>query len=141
MRGLYLLGGMHHEDARLDEARQVLDRVPEAQAGHVDVADVDADAQLEVVATDLRLDLARTLHGRDRAVEARQGAVAHVVQHRAAVLGDLGMHDRAAALRGVHRAILVLAHQRGVARDVGEHDRDELAVRHGASLRVAGSLG
>ena len=114
------------------EARGDVDAVAENVAVlDDDVADVDADAELDalvlrhagVALGHAALDRDRAAHGVDDAGELDQDAVAGGLDDAAGMLGDLGI-DQLAAMRleARQRAFLVVADQPAVAGDVGCED-------------------
>ena len=104
-----------------------------------DVADVDADAQLEVgFAREGALDLDRAGHRLDGARKGAERPVAHLLHPVAVELPDqLLLHGPAARDR-LDRELLVLPHRRRVAGDVAEQDGDDLAggLFHGWRARL-----
>ena len=96
-----------------------------------DVADVDADAELDpaifgnvgVALGHGALDFHRAAHGIDRARKFDQRAVTRRLDDAAAMLRNLGIDEFASVrLERCERAFLVDAHQAAVASDIGRED-------------------
>ena len=117
--------------SQLVNARRDIHSVAEhGLVGEDHVADVNPDAQAQLRILHQRcLQLACAIDRIDRAVKARQGAVADLAdqsaveqrQHRAQMLAMLAHCTQTLAL--------VAAHERRVADDIAEHDRRQLARR------------
>ena len=111
-----------------------------------DVAEIDPDAPFDAGLGRLgafrhrRLPLGRAAHRVDDAGELDEQPVAGGLDDAAVMLGD-GRVDqlRAQRLEPRERALLVGAHQPGVAGDIGGEDRGELAL-NGRRNRPWGSL-
>ena len=107
----------------------------EVAALHDDVADIDADAELEplvlghrlVAPGDLLLDLDRAQAGFHGARELGDHAVAGAVEDAPAMGRDQPVDDLAMRTEGVERGLLVIAHQPAVAGDVSGKDCGKLA--------------
>ena len=119
------------------EPRRDIDPVAE-DVGVVDddVAEVDADAQHDRVAGGrsgvarghFALDVDGAAHGVDDAGELDEQAVADGLDDPPAMPVDLGVGDLAPdRLQGKQRPLLVLAHQPGIADDIGRQDRRQPA--------------
>jgi hypothetical protein len=97
-----------------------------------DIAEIDADAEFDaalfgntvIAQGQLALQLDSAAHRVDGAGELDQEPVAGGLHDAAAMLGDLGVRHLAAKRRHCRvRAFFILAHQPGVARDVGRQYR------------------
>ena len=91
------------------------------------VAQVDSDAQLQGVVLQRGLSCKRAVHGVQSAMEARQRTVADLADHPPVEPRQYRAQEFAMILQGPQSLALVAAHDRGVARDVAEHDRGQLA--------------
>ncbi len=102
-----------------------------------DVAEIDADAELDtallgdtvIAQRHLALQLDRAAHRIDDARKFDQQPVAGGLDDAAAMLGYLGLRQVAAQRRHCRvRALLVLAHQPRIARDICCQDRRQPAL-------------
>src|SRR5580704_6336910 len=100
------------------------------------VADVNAYADSEPrIGPGCGLEDARATDRIDRALKARKRAVAQVTQNSPVESMQNGAKQLAMIVAYLESLMLVAAHYRGVARDIAEHDRGQLALRS-CRLRV-----
>ena len=110
-----------------------------------DFAKIDADAVADALGFgDLSPGLfcrllyrQRAIHGGDDAGELHQCAVAHQLEHAAAMGGDLGIENRAAVgLQPFKRPRLVGLHEAAVADHIGGQDGREFALHDSKRARI-----
>lgn len=126
VRDANLSGRRERHDSRGDVHAVAQHRV----FGEQHVADVNADMQRhQAVASGRTLERAGATDRLDRALEARQRAVAQVADQAAVEARQDGAQEIPMTVAGVQTGRLVAPHRRGVARDIAEHYRSELAGR------------
>ena len=106
------------------------------------LADVDAEANRNVLRRELTLDGDRGLHRRERAREHAHAAVAEPLHDRPAERVVVSLERPPVPVALLERGALVRLQQRRVADHVGEHHRDEPTVEpltHGSTLVLPGT--
>ena len=127
---------------RLETGRDVDAVAVEIVAFDDDVADIDADAELQgprvglrVARGDRALAFDGAEHGGNHAGEFGDDRVARRAEDATVVLGDDGIDDLAAGPEAGQRAGLVLAHQPGELMDIGRKDCSQFALDWSHSRR------
>jgi hypothetical protein len=115
---------------RVDPRRDVYSVADYIVVGEHYVPDVNPHPQPKLrIIHQSCLELARTIDRVGSAVEAGEGAISDLAKHPAVEFGKERAEQFAMLRQGTDRLRLVATHDQGIARDVAEHDRGELARR------------
>jgi hypothetical protein len=127
---------------RLDPGRNIDTVTQQITALHNDIAQIDADTELQpflcrqvlVSRVQRGLDLRGTAHGLDRTRELSQQRIPGRVENTPAVHLDQGFENFTMAAKHPDCTFLGASHQPAVAGDVGVHDGGDAPLNTGARI-------